>query len=62
MATEARHEARASMADIPAADSVVEAGWPLVTVFADAADERTVLDLLRQQAADVAASVQVHAG
>jgi predicted ATP-grasp superfamily ATP-dependent carboligase len=62
MALEARHEGRPLMADIPQASSVVEAGWPLVTVLADAADEKTVLELLRQKAADVAASVQARAG
>ncbi|MEX0978710.1 MAG: hypothetical protein WDZ48_07655 [Pirellulales bacterium] len=61
-ALEARHDRRPSMADIPQAGSVIEAGWPLVTVFADAVDEKTALESLRQKAADVAASVQGNAG
>jgi predicted ATP-grasp superfamily ATP-dependent carboligase len=38
------------VADIPRASSIVEAGGPIATVFADADDEATVLKLLRERA------------
>ncbi len=44
---------RPALADIPSAGSIVEAGWPIATVLADATDEAAVFDLLRRQAAGV---------
>ena len=39
-----------SVADIPAAGSCIRAGWPIVTLFASAANEREVLATMRAEA------------
>jgi uncharacterized protein len=53
LALAANHRCPPMLADIPSAGTVIEAGSPIVTVFADAADEAAVFDLLHRQAADV---------
>ncbi len=42
-----------ALADIPARGTVIEPGWPILTVFAEGSGEREVLDTLRRRAADV---------
>ncbi|HEV3137740.1 MAG TPA: ATP-grasp domain-containing protein [Pirellulales bacterium] len=42
-----------AFADIPVAGTAIEAGWPIVTVLAAAADERAVLEKLQQRVAQV---------
>ncbi|MBI3838218.1 MAG: ATP-grasp domain-containing protein [Planctomycetia bacterium] len=49
-----RHDQRPpAMADIPVVGTTIEAGWPIVTVFAAAADEHDVLRQLHQHAVEV---------
>ena len=42
-----------ALADLPARGTIIEPGWPILTVFAEAASEREVLDALRRQAARI---------
>lgn len=51
-------EHRPSLADIPADGTIVEAGWPVVTLFADRADETAVLASLRGAAKSVLATIR----
>jgi uncharacterized protein len=46
-----------AFADIPVAGTVIEAGWPIVTVLIAARDEQEVLRMLQQQAAAVRALI-----
>ncbi len=41
-----------ALADIPARGTIIEPGWPILTVFSAGPSERAVLDALRRQAAD----------
>lgn len=40
-----------SLADIPAAGTIIEAGWPILTIFASGGTERETLERLQQRAA-----------
>ncbi len=46
-----------AMVDIPLVGTTIEAGWPIVTVIAAAADEPAVLQKLQAQAAEVRALI-----
>ncbi len=46
-----------ALADVPAPDTVIEPGWPIVTVLANAVNESQVLERLRRRAAQVLAVV-----
>lgn len=49
------------MADIPQSGSVIEAGWPVMTVLAEGEHEREVLDRLRHRIERLRAQFVVHA-
>jgi uncharacterized protein len=46
-----------SLADIPAPPATIDAGWPVASVFAEAADEKGVLDGLKHRVALVRSAV-----
>jgi predicted ATP-grasp superfamily ATP-dependent carboligase len=54
-ASQALDPRRRLLADIPAGGTTIEAGWPIVTIFADAAAEAVVVASLRDMAASVLA-------
>jgi uncharacterized protein len=45
------------LADIPDAGATIEAGWPIVTVTGEGADERDVLEMLKTKSASVRAAL-----
>jgi predicted ATP-grasp superfamily ATP-dependent carboligase len=45
------------LADIPAGGTTIEAGWPIVTIFAEAEDARDVVTRLRTAASSVLATI-----
>jgi uncharacterized protein len=51
------HRVGPTLADVPAPGTIIEAGWPIVTVLADAPDEQLVLEQLRRLAAQVLSAV-----
>lgn len=53
---------RPMLADIPSAGSRIEAGWPILTVFADAPDEIAVVRSLREKAEQVLVNTQLRVG
>ena len=44
---------QARVADIPVSGSVVQAGWPVITLLAEAIDEHAVFQSLRQRASEI---------
>ena len=53
MSDASQDEAWPAWADIPAAGTAIEAGGPILTILAEAADERIVLEKLRAQSAAI---------
>jgi predicted ATP-grasp superfamily ATP-dependent carboligase len=43
------------LADVPPAGATVEAGWPILTVFANGSNETTVLESLQARVAEIQA-------
>ncbi len=43
----------ARLADIPVTGSIIQAGWPVITLLAEATDEPTVIQSLQQSAAEI---------
>ena len=47
-----------SCADIPASGAIIEAGWPILTVMAEGADDRTVIEALKRRTADLYRAIE----